>query len=525
MVTGSWTARLKDWANRLGAVPAVARLRTWGEGLQAPELSVLCFLALLAHLLAHPQNPMLDMDAGWLIRTGELIWREGRLPPGDVFSFTHAGRAWILYQWGFELYLAGLHYLANLGGVVWGTALIIALAYSLLLHFLVRLGLPRLVAVGLVLATILVNKFSWYTRPGTVTVLFYTVLLLKLESYRRGPRQGRLWTLPLIFLVWANIHLGFLMGLGVVLFYGLWAFCAPETFRGPGQPPDRRVLLILPFCLGVSCLNPYGYFLFVYFWQLSQANMMNQAIIELKSPDFHLAQMFFFFCQIVLLLWYGGNSYPGRGALLTLVTVTLAMALFATRNIPFFSLPATLHLAYSLKTRYPGLQPGATRLRQGWRIAAALGVIFSLIWVVGIESRRPGFYYFETRLVPRGAADYLARHTCEPRPCRVFVQDGQWASYLIYHLYPQARVFIDSRFDMYGDKFFALFMSLQRQVGNNPDILGPWGVDFLVLDKARLTNRPQPRPDWTLAYEDKRVLIYRPQKVAGEASEPPNPYR
>jgi hypothetical protein len=39
--------------------------------------------------------------------------------------------------------------------------------------------------------------------------------------------------------------------------------------------------------------------------------------------------------------------------------------------------------------------------------------------------------------------------------------------------------------------------------------LNPWGVDFLVWKKDELAARPEPRPDWTLAYEDHQALVYR----------------
>ena len=44
-----------------------------------------------------------DSDAGWHIRTGELILETGRLPRTDPFSFTKAGQPWIAWEWAADV--------------------------------------------------------------------------------------------------------------------------------------------------------------------------------------------------------------------------------------------------------------------------------------------------------------------------------------------------------------------------------------------------------------------------------------
>ena len=497
-------------------------LEKWLEARPVHTLPVMLFAGLMVYALAIPQSSILDPDSGWLMRTGELILQNGSLPAKDVFSFTQGDRPWILYQWLFEVYLGLLHRLAGLGGVVWGAALMIALTYALLLGFLIRVGLTRLVSVALVILTMMVTQFYWYARPNTFTLLAFMVLLLRLEEFRRSPRGG-LWDLPLLFLLWANIHLGFLLGLGVVLLYGLWAWLAPGAFRGAVER-DSRLLLIFPLCLGATFINPYGFSLITYFWHLSQAPTMNSSIIELRSPDFHFYPLYFFLVQLILLLWLGGGAYPGRSVVLTLVTITLVMALYAGRNIPFFAFVATVHLGYSLESRWPAPPPVPARPGRGAVWGAAVGVI-TLIVVTAVGFWRPGFYNFDPRFTPQGVAAYLSRQEPGPQPLKVFVHDGQWASYLIYRLYPRIRVFIDSRFDMYGDEFYARFLAFQRVVSFNPDILNPWVVDVLVLQKARLSAAPKLGPGWVKVYEDGQALIYQHHRKAAGPGDPYNPYR
>lgn len=490
-----------------------------------PELPVFLFIALLLALLALPQSPMLrDLDVGWLIRDGEFIRTHGHLPPGDIYSFTNAGRSWILYKWGFELYLGVLHHWAALGGVIWGTALVIALTYGLLQYFLLRLGVHRLLSVGLAALALLTNIFYCLARPTTLTYLLYAVLLLILEDYRRSPGR-QVWALPPLFLLWANLHLGFIVGLGAVGLYGLTAWLAPGFFRDPGTPRDARLALILPLCAAAVLVNPYGPDLVAKIWQHSQDNLVLRGMTsEMRSPDFHQKGPMFLFAQIVLLFWVGGRNYPGRPLILTLVAVTLALGLYSLRHVPYFGITATVHLGHAMREMQgralPVPSPAQARRGWGWALLAA---VLSFAWVAGMEHQRPGFYGFEPGYVPGRAADFLARQPQGARPLRIFSGDDQWANYFIYRLYPRAQVFFDTRFDLYGDAFTARFLSLREEAPANPEVLAPWEVDFLVWRKAQLAKRPAAHPNWALAYEDEQALIYRPLKKGGPGPAPPEP--
>ncbi len=494
------------------SLPAARRAdKSTGSAWKKPELPVLLFLGLLLVLLALPQSPMLrDLDVGWLIRDGEFIRQNHHLPAGDLYSFTNFGRPWILYKWGFELYLGVLHHWASLGGVVWGIALTIALTYALLLYYLLRLGVNGLVSLGLVGLAIAVNIFYSLARPTTPTFLLYTVALIILEDYRRAPGK-QIWALPPLFLLWTNLHLGFIVALGAVGLYGLAAFLVPATFRGPGAARDARLLLVLPLCVGAVLINPYGLNLLVKIWQHSSDKLVTRGLTpEMRSPNFHNVGHFFIFPLILLLIWVRGKDYPGRPLLLTLVAVTLWLGLYSVRHIPYFSITATFHLGHALQDfRSSPALPSPAWARRGWGWALA-GVIISFLWVVGIEHLRPGFYGFEPSRVPLGATEFLARQNQGSRPLRIFSWDDQWANYFIYRLYPRARVFFDTRFDLYGDAFTNKFEALRQEALTNPEVLRPWEVDFLVLKKKQLSQRLPDHSGWALVYEDRQALIYRP---------------
>lgn len=499
---------------------------------KSPELPIFLFFYILIGLLAIRQNILLDdLDVCWLIRTGELIWQTGQLPATDVFSFTHQGQPWILYQWGFELFVGGLHLLAGLGGVVWGAALLISLAYSILFHFLLRLGINRGICIGLIVLTMLANSFHWLSRPNTASILFYIFLLTFLEGYRKSP-GNRIWYLPLLFLLWANVHLGFTSGLMVMLLYGIWAWFMPKSFRPNGGTRDYRLLIAFALCLLSTFINPYGPRLFSYLWELSQASTMNARIGELLSPNFHSTLLFFIIIQIVLIFWFGNQFYPGRGLLLTLISITLAMGMHSLRHIPYFSIPATIHLAYSWKERKGNFStPPSLTMNQikgwGWGLLAA---IVSLLWVVLIAHWHPGFYHFDEKRVPEGATAYLENNVTGSMPSRIFTAGagGQWNDYFIYRLYPRIHVFIDTRFDMYGDTFFKNYLVLADRLRCDLTSLDLWKFEFLIFQKIENGKKDKEKQElktitipsavapWKLVYEDEQAVVYQNMAKSSE---------
>src|SRR5271170_8151529 len=77
-----------------------------------PSLSDLAFLIPIVVLFWGTTGVgwlLTDSDTGWHIRTGEWIWKNGRIPKTDIFSFTKAGQPWFAWEWLSDVSLAAIH--------------------------------------------------------------------------------------------------------------------------------------------------------------------------------------------------------------------------------------------------------------------------------------------------------------------------------------------------------------------------------------------------------------------------------
>lgn len=164
-----------------------------------------------------------EPDLWWHLRTGEWVAAHHAVPATDPFSQYGAGREWVAYSWLFEALLYGAHRLGGLSGVVGLVAVLwLAIAET-------ALWATRSLWVTLALLAALAPFAT--PRPWLFSML---LLLVELGILQRALREGRrrlLWALPVLFAVWANLHIQFVYGLAVLGVFGLFAGHATAPAR------------------------------------------------------------------------------------------------------------------------------------------------------------------------------------------------------------------------------------------------------------------------------------------------------
>jgi hypothetical protein len=90
---------------------------------------------------------------------------------------------------------------------------------------------------------------------------------------------------------------------------------------------------------------------------------------------------------------------------------------------------------------------------------------------------------------------------------RVLTSD-QWGDYLIYRLYPRARVFFDGRSDFYGDTIGDDYRVLLLAGRSSREVMARYGFTaaLLPLDWP-LGQILEHDPDWRVAYRDGQAVL------------------
>ena len=301
-----------------------------------------------------------DTDAWWHLRSGQYIVENVTIPTTDPFSHTRAGQLWIDDGWLAQIYWYGLFAIGGWALLSLGVALVVILAF-LFIWWQIEANI-FVAAFGMILGAV-VSSVIWVARPQMISFLFAALFAYLLHRFKR--HEGRLlpW-LPLIMLVWANVHGGFAIGFMLMMAYLLGEVVNNLTKHqdDPVVPWSRlkHLLLVMGLCLAVVVVNPHTWRMWVYPFQTLGISVLREFIQEWESPNFHLIHVQPF--ALMLLLVIAALARAGRQADwtdLAMVAMWGGWAFFASRNIALFGLIIT-----PIFVRYADL--AWTRQWQAW---------------------------------------------------------------------------------------------------------------------------------------------------------------
>jgi hypothetical protein len=520
-----------------------------------PSLADFAFLAPIAFLFGRMEGVKTllgDGDTGWHIRTGEWIMANHVVPTHDVFSFAKPGGEWFAWEWLSDVVFSGLNSLGGLRAVVLLSVLLLCTTFSLV-FWLVRTKTNPVAAILITLIAAAASSVHWLARPHLFTMLFLALFLNILERARAG--QGALnrnrnlayWVLlPVLTIVWTNLHGGFIVGIVLVGGYGtgelLKALLAVnrET-RRPAAQSALRYFLCAAICLTASLVNPYTWRLHVHLFQFLRDPYAAQHIVEFFSLSFH-HPVAIFFEGMLLAAAVSAFWYASRGCFVEFVQLLMwaHAGLLAARNIPIFMIVAaplvgaavqhlldrlpTLEVAEWLRGAAAKFNAGAARLAETdslprWHVVSLAGIalVAALLFAPAPPQRFRAEY--DPKSYPARAIEVLRAMP----PARIFTSDV-WGDYLIWRLYPRTKVFVDGRSDYYGANFENKYIDVLNVKYDWEKTLAGFDVDTILLPtSAPLAGALKESRRWHVAYDDGVALIFRPcTRLACPAD--PSPY-
>ncbi|HTZ07843.1 MAG TPA: hypothetical protein VMB72_02155, partial [Acidimicrobiales bacterium] len=430
-------------------------------------------------------------DTFWHRAAGEWMLRHHRVITHDVFSYTVHGRSWISPEWGYDVALA--QSLRTFGaGALWFFSA--GLATLAVLAVVVRC---RLVGAGWLWTGLLaIEAGAAITlflddRPQMVSYLFLALLLLTLTLARRSTRW--LWAVPVLFVLWANLHGSFLLGLGVLALEVVSSLVGPARGRLWSEPLRRRpAVASLGSAALATLVNPFGPAVYRSALGVTFNPAVRQLVSEWQSPDFHdptiLAVVVF---PVVVTVAYCALS-DGRVPALELVLAGFLFVslLDAVRFVPYFAVAWCAMAARTAPLKSETLRP--TLLV--WPVLVLLGVGFLAGPVVP-----PGT---PAAANPVAAVTFLSQHRG-----RIF-STYLWNDYLDG---AGRQVFVDGRTELYTDDGVLSTYLAVADLGEDPDpVLRRYHVAYVLWPTdgalARYLGRD---PGWRLVWHSSSAEVFR----------------
>jgi hypothetical protein len=386
-----------------------------------------------------------DPDLWGHLRFGLDLARLGRLTAADPYSFTQ-DRPWINHEWLSELLDALTYRLAGVPGLLLLKGAILATAFALLWS-VVRRADERYRGFLLAAAIVGLGPVAMTIRPQLWTILGLAVLIHILSF------PTRLRWLLVLFVVWANLHGGWIVGAGVA---GLWVLGrALDTRRIAAHLPAAATVAA---AIAATAINPYGWRLWAFLWSTVH---MTREIAEWR-PLWEIGEASFTWLwamTVGVVLWSGFARWPKMTWATVFPVAGLGLnALLVARLSPLFSEVALLATAAawlspaSPETPLPAAPPARDRdLKMRVIVDIFVAGAVSVTLLIG-----------ESRCLPFSggtwAPDLVAAGAFDPPDVQGrLVLPFDWGQYAIWHWGPRLRVSIDGRREtVYSDATITL---------------------------------------------------------------------
>ena len=484
-----------------------------------PSLAGTIFSLLFVILsLAIPEKLLIDCDTGFHIRAGEFILKHLTVPKHDIFSFIAPPPRWIAFEWLSEVIMAITHRLMGLTGIVILFSFLISLAYYLLFKIIQRQSGNIVIAVVIALLAMTASSIHWLARPHIFSLLLVIIWYYLLDLYQyKG--KNYLFLFPPLMLLWVNLHGAFFLGffLGGIYFLGnLLKFFFSE---GPERPSYGRKSKMLFFALAISLLvsliNPNGYRNLLLPFELLSSKFIMDHISEFLSPNFHELSLLPFEILLLFTLLILAISKKKLNIIeLALMVLLTNMSLYSVRNIPLFAVVVSPILARQsehalagqtgkfagfLRERHKNISPVDMSAR------GYLWLVLPVVFVLGLAMSGRIDYHFDEKIKPAAAVEFLKKESVQGN----MYNEYEFGDYFIYSAYPQYKVFIDGRADMYGVERMKEYYKVNQLKPGWEKILDKYDVNFIVFNTDAILSRfLLENNTWRLIYSDKVANIF-----------------
>lgn len=440
-----------------------------------------------------------SVDLAYQLRAGGEFLDTGRITTVDTYTFTVAGETWFNQQWVAQAILALVHRLAGWEGLALLRAVLVGAIFTLVLWATRRSGATPRQAALLTLAAFAVSIGALALRPQLFGLLLFATAVALVTDRRRQP--GRLWLLVPLTLLWANVHGSFFLGPAVA---GI-AWLDDLHDRDPGA---RRTFAIGLLATIATLVNPFLAGVWGYALGLSTSPLIANWITEWQPTSIRTPLGALFFASaLAMVALIARRSRVTPWPTLLWLGALFALGVYAQRGMAWWPIGAAVAAAALIE--HPAVE--RVRLEQPRR----LNDILAGLLVVAVIALFPWWKAPDPETGRAGLVSYApAALTTELRalatPGDRLLAPQPWGSWF-EHAVPDLPVFVDSRFELFGEEVWDEYVGIVNLRERWQDLLDRRGVTVVVIDPERtaeLGARLGAEPRWRSVYADEGGSIF-----------------
>ena len=454
-------------------------------------------------------------DIWWHLKTGEWILTHHTVPRTDLYSYAVSDHPWIDLSWGFQLLVYIFYRLLGVSGIILLKVSVITFTFFLLFRCFDR-KVPLLFLLPILSLCLFTAHERLVERPEVFSYLFLVLTLFLLEKNRQRPTK-LLYTLPFLQVLWVNTHGLFVLGILALATH----FLGDLLERRSSLRRSARILLLS--CLA-TVMNPYGLkgalLPFTLFTRISgQMDVFTRGIGEFSRPlagyDPSLTVLFYktllLLACVSFLLNHRRFSFSDGFLFLAFASLSL----LARRNIAPFAFVSCFLILKNLgglvleKPHLLKMAKSSPALLLAFALLPPLPFITNAFYQRERLDKRFGFGISEHRYCIE-AANFIEK--IDPKG-NFFNSGLETGNYLLWRFYPQRKVFMDARLEVYGESFFQELFQLFNAPSLWPRWVERYRINFCILDHTNQKHESLLRwlyqsPDWSPIYLDDQVIFF-----------------
>lgn len=458
-----------------------------------------------------------DPDFGWHLRVGQYIVETRSIPRLDLFSFSLPSYPYVYHSWLSEAIMFISYEFFGLAG----TTFMFAAVLTTSLYFLYKISQffsTKINPAFFLLIIPLANSIAG-SRVRAFGFLLTTVLYYLFLKYIY--KNSRLiWVLPMVFVLWVNLHGSFALGLFT---FGL-LILSSQLFSKPNLAKVKVLVFIFLLSAIATLVNPY--FLEAWkqalsmtsnsYWNLMEINVDWKPLISSGSPGwiFGLLVAGFLF---VIFFFENKTDKLQKFLIFTFFILSLFTSRFVLALLVFF-VPAVNLWLYEIKKH---LSPNITRSIPVKISIIAVVAILPLLAITNIlemtfaySSNKNYAIFLQDRSPNRHAHAYWpydsSRLTLDNLKGKNLLCEANWSGFLLL-LDPKVKVFYWGAMDNYlveGQSFVFTYLTL---IGAHPgyeNILEKYNIDAVFLPPTYpIVSRLKLDPAWQIIQEDDSAIV------------------
>jgi len=483
-----------------------------------PRIEYILLIAIFWGIAASgPRILNFDGDLPRHILTGNLILQTRQISTTDVFSFRTTGRPSFPHEWLSQVLFAATDNWLGLDGIVLLVGLVIMLTWGIVYRQAIRKSHSFFSALILTALAVGASQIHVLPRPHIFTYLLTAIWITLLESIAEN-RTRPWWLLPMLMLLWVNLHGMFVLGMIILGIYLIGDFLDHPSRTWFASQKAKSLLLGGGLSLLATFLSPSGPKIWGAIASLGSNAYITSKIPEYQTANFHLPETWPFIILLLLTMIGFARSTERISWVYILLAVAFAgIALYTSRMLPLFAIVVTPITAQAIAAWTRKEYPQSRLLAMEENISKTNSTANGLLWIFAIiviaaaltvsgrtidpEGRGN---VFDERFFPVEAVSWLKDH---PQNGHMF-NEFDWGGYLLLKLWPSQQIFMDGHTHIYGEALTREYEQVITLGTGWQEILEKYDVNWIIMRKnAPLVKALSTLENWEIAYEDSTAVI------------------